>query len=133
MTPNQIEQLARLLRERREALELSAPQVARRARIDPSTYWRIESGQIANPKIDNLKAIADVLEISPANVFFAIVGPTSGDALPTLRTYLCAKYDVPPNVLEKIEVFFAALSEEHGICFDARDSGANHRHGGRAQ
>ena len=88
MTPEETDQLARLIRERREEIHLSASEVARRAGVTPGTVTRIELGQIASPRPENLTAIGTVLGI-PAADLFALTDWLPKGQLPTFgrRTY----------------------------------------------
>ncbi len=65
--------------------------MARQANVDPGTVWRIEQGMIAKPRMESLVAIAGVLDINTVDLFTA-VGWLSADELPSLSTYLRAKY-----------------------------------------
>ena len=67
--------LARMLRTRRKELKLSQEQVALAANIDRNTYQLMESGlsdratnSLLNPHLFTLMAIAQVLELSLADV-----------------------------------------------------------------
>lgn len=91
MTPEQTVKLIKLLTEKRNALRLSVNEVARQAGVDPGTVWRIEQGMIAKPRMESLVAIARVLDINTVDLFTA-VGWLTGDDLPSLGTYLRAKF-----------------------------------------
>ncbi|WP_421874703.1 helix-turn-helix domain-containing protein [Mycolicibacterium wolinskyi] len=91
MTPEQTVKLINLLTEKRGALHLSVNEVARQAGVDPGTVWRIEQGMIAKPRMESLVAIARVLDINTVDLFTA-VGWLTGDDLPSLGTYLRAKF-----------------------------------------
>lgn len=96
MTPEQTVKLIKLLKEKREKLQLSINEVARRAEVDPGTAWRIEQGMIAKPRVESLISIGRVLGINPIEMF-TTVGWLTGDDLPDLRTYLTAKFDGMPD------------------------------------
>lgn len=91
MTPEQTVKLISLLTKKRTELHLSVNEVARQAGVDPGTVWRIEQGMIAKPRMESLVAIARVLDINTVDLFTA-VGWLSGDDLPSLGTYLRAKF-----------------------------------------
>jgi transcriptional regulator with XRE-family HTH domain len=118
MTPEQVNDLTKVLRERRESLGLSANEVGRRVGMSATTYWRIEDGQIASPKAETLQAIGEVLGISAGDLF-ASAGWISNKELPTLRPYLRTKYDLPPEGMGEIEAQFDEIVRKHGISFDA--------------
>lgn len=88
MTP---EQTVKFI-ERRAELGLSSNEVARRAHLDPGAFWRIEQGMIEKPRADTLIAIARALDINPIELF-TIVGWLTADDLPSLSTYLTAKFE----------------------------------------
>ena len=114
MTPEETDQLARLIRERREQIHLSASEVARRAGVTPGTVTRIELGQIASPRPENLTAIGTVLGI-PAADLFALTDWLPKGQLPTLALYLRAKYgELPDGAVGEIEEFVNRLRERHG-------------------
>ncbi|SHV13334.1 putative transcriptional regulator [Mycobacteroides abscessus subsp. abscessus] len=102
------------MRQHREALGFSANRVARRAGINPSTYWRIEAGQIPKPDTDSLLAIATALDIPTADLF-AASGWLPDSELPSLRPYLRTKYHLPPEALTKLEASVTAIAGEYGI------------------
>lgn len=112
MTPEQAATLGTYIRERREALGLSARELARRA--DIADVIRIEQGQIASPRTDTLKAIADVLDV-PLSDLLAIGQYLPEDELPTIAPYLRAKYDLPDEALADIEHYFTYVAKRHGI------------------
>lgn len=91
MTPEQTVKLINLLATKRSELNLSVNEVARQANVDPGTVWRIEQGMIAKPRMESLVAIARVLDINTVDLFTA-VGWLTGDDLPSLGTYLRAKF-----------------------------------------
>lgn len=114
MNTHHMKQVAEVLLLSREALGISANEVARRAGIHPSTYWRIETGQIPKPDADSLTAIAAALDI-PAADLFATSGWLPDKELPSLRPYLRTKYHLPPEALTKLEVSVKAIAGEYGI------------------
>jgi transcriptional regulator with XRE-family HTH domain len=98
MTPEQTIQLIKLLTQKRTELHLSVNEVARRADVDPGTVWRIEQGMIAKPRAESLIAIGNVLGINAIDLF-ATVGWLTADDLPSLGTYLGAKFSHPPDAV----------------------------------
>ena len=114
MNTHHIHQVADTLRQRREALGFSANKVARLAGINPSTYWRIEAGQVPKPDTDSLLAIATALDIPTADLFTAS-GWLPDSELPSLRPYLRTKYHLPPEALTKLEASVTAIAGEYGI------------------
>ena len=95
--------IAHILRRKREALGLSATQVARRANLDPGTVTRIELEQINEPTPASLKAIAGVLDIPVSDLFVVADWIPQGE-LPSLLPYLRSKYaDLPEQVVAELE------------------------------
>lgn len=114
MNPEQARQLAELLRDKRDALGLSASEVARRAGVTTGTVTRIELGQIPSPKADSLTAIAEVLQIEKADVF-AAAGWVPGKELPTLRPYLRSKYHgLSEADASRVESYIDRLQQQYG-------------------
>lgn len=95
MTPEQAKTLGRFLREHRSALDLSTHQLAARIGIDQATIVRLEQGAFAEPRPDTLRAVAEALGVSLADVF-ALADYVIPDDLPAFAPYLRSKYrDLP--------------------------------------
>ncbi len=106
--------LADLLRERRQALGLTARELGRRAGVDNGTVIRIEQGLIPNPRPDNLRAIGRVLGI-PAADLFAATDWLPREELPSFRPYLRTKYrELPDEAVAEIEAVFDRLARDYG-------------------
>lgn len=115
MSPAEAKRLADLLHARRQTCGLSAREVARRAGVDVGTVTRLEQGLIPNPRVERLRAIAEVLEI-PAADLFAVADWLPKDELPSFRPYLRAKYrDLPPKAVKEIEDVFERLARDHRL------------------
>jgi len=113
MTPEQTARLIGQLRQKREKAGLSINEVARRAKVDPGTAWRIEQGMIPTPRAESLIAIGKVLDIPPADLF-ATVGWLTTDELPTIGPYLRAKYDqLPDAAIEDIKQHVTAVLQRY--------------------
>lgn len=107
--------LANIIRVRRQALGLSASEVARRAGIAKGTVTRLELGEIANPQTDSLRTIADALQIPLTNLL-AASRVLRGSDLPTLQPYLRTKFkDMPEDAVIEIEKHFRDVAARHGI------------------
>jgi len=118
MNPKQALKLAQTLRTRRGELGLSASEVARRAEVAKATVTRLELGDIPQPRPDNLRAIAEALELPVADLFAAADWIPEGE-LPTLTPYLRTKYkDMPADAVREIEQHFADVAQRHGITLD---------------
>ncbi|WP_431230431.1 helix-turn-helix domain-containing protein [Paenarthrobacter nicotinovorans] len=115
MQDHDIQQLADAIRERRQELGLSASEVARRADVAKGTITRLELGQIASPRMDNLRTIADVLQIPLTNLLAESRVLRDSD-LPTLHPYLRTKFkDMPASAVREIEEHFRDVASRHGI------------------
>jgi transcriptional regulator with XRE-family HTH domain len=114
MTPDQAQQLAELLRRHRQAQQLTAREVARRAGVDVGTVTRLEQGQILSPRAENLRAIGAVLHIPAADLFAAAAWLPEGE-LPSFRPYLRSKYrELPPEAIAEIEAEFERIARDYG-------------------
>lgn len=113
MNHEQSTQLAVLLRARREALSLSASEVARRADVATGTVTRLELAQIPHPQIDNLRAIADVLSM-PLTDLLTTAEWVRDDELPTVPVYLKLKYrQMPPEARSTIERYIQDIAARY--------------------
>lgn len=123
MDKTQAHTLAKLLKQERRALELSAREVARRAGINDSVVVRIEQGAVPNPRPDTLKAIAEVLGLDLADVF-AAAGYVQPTGLPSFTPYLRNKYgDMPAKALRELETSFAEIAAKYGYVADGPNPG----------
>lgn len=113
MNHEQSIQLAALLRARREALGLSASEVARRAEVATGTVTRLELAQIPSPQLDNLRAIADVLQL-PLTDLLTTAEWVRDDELPTMPVYLKMKYrTMPPEARSSIERYIHDIVQRY--------------------
>jgi transcriptional regulator with XRE-family HTH domain len=109
-------QLGQPIRQRREDLGLSQRQLGERIGSTGSgtTIMRIESGEIANPRVDVLTALAEALDLPSADLF-AAAGYAVPNELPSFRPYLRAKYqDLPPEAVTELEDTFADIAKRYG-------------------
>ena len=114
MTPEEAQRLAKRLRIEREKHGLSAHEVARRAGVNVGTVTRIELGQIASPRPENLLAIAAVLDIPAADIF-ALANWVQPDDLPSFSSYLRAKYgSLPESAFREMQTVFESLALKYG-------------------
>ena len=114
--------LAAALQRRRESLGLTPYAVAKQAGIARSTYVRLETGHISDPRTENLQAIADALDM-PATDLYALAGRLPGRELPTLRPYLRTKYSLTDEAVRDIEATFQGIADRYGIDFDRENGG----------
>lgn len=115
MNHNDIQGLARTIRLQREKLGISASELARRARVAKGTITRLELGQNAAPRMDNLLAIAEALEL-PLTELLAESDLLQKDDLPAFSPYLRTKYKgIPESALKEIDEHFREVAKRHGI------------------
>ncbi len=113
MSDDERQALADLIREHREAAEISASELARRAGIDKGLLTLLDQKKIAQPKVDTLRAIAQALDIPIADMF-ATTNWLPQNALPSLQPYMRAKYeDLPDEAVAEVEQFIANLSTKY--------------------
>src|SRR5581483_11449573 len=123
MDDQQAKELGRRLRERREALGLSARELAERASTTHTTVVRLEQGAFDTPAPDKLSRIAEALELSLADVF-ALADYSVPSELPSFRPYLRTKYrDLPAPAVEELERSFRRIAKRHGFDPDGPNPG----------
>jgi transcriptional regulator with XRE-family HTH domain len=114
MHPSDATKLARTIRRHREAAGLSASELARRAGVTTGTITRLELAEIASPRAENLRAIAEVLGIPASDLFLTADWLPSGE-LPTFTPYLRSKYaNLPPSAQREIERSFRDIARKYG-------------------
>lgn len=115
MTPEQTVALINIVQKRRSKAGLSINEVARRAKVDTGTVWRIEQGMIAKPTAKSLMAIGDVLGIRPIDLF-SVVGWIPADELPSIGTYLRTKLPaLPEEALQDVQAYITTIAHKHGV------------------
>lgn len=113
--------LAHVIKKRRHELGLSTYAVSAAAGLVRSTYVRIETGEVTDPRPEKLQAIADALDLSAADLF-AAAGWLPRRDLPHLKPYLRTRYSLTDEAVADIEATFQQIGEKYGIDFD-RDAG----------
>jgi transcriptional regulator with XRE-family HTH domain len=132
MNPQQAKKLGRHLRKTREALGLSAREVARRTGLGDSTIVRIEQGAFPTPNPETLGRIASVLGVNLADVYVMADYPVPNE-LPTLRPYLRARYGrLPASAADEIEAYAQRLAQKHGVDLAGPAPGEDEAAGPRA-
>jgi transcriptional regulator with XRE-family HTH domain len=107
-------QLGKTLKERRNALELTIKEVARRSGMTDSNVLRIERGDIPQPRPETLKSLADVLGLALSDLF-NLAGYVQPKTLPSFSPYLRSKYaDLPESAAREMEASFARIAAKHG-------------------
>jgi transcriptional regulator with XRE-family HTH domain len=115
MAEDQILQLGKILQAKREALKLSIREVARQTELTPSTIMRIEQGQRAAPSPDVLAKLAEVLELSLAELY-TLAGYAVPKDLPSMPAYLRVKYrDLPAPARDELNQYLEKLKHKYGL------------------
>ncbi|MFZ0664173.1 MAG: helix-turn-helix transcriptional regulator [Acidimicrobiales bacterium] len=108
-------ELGHYLQDRREALGLSARQLARMSDMNCQTVLRIEHGEFATPGPDKLKALARALQLDLTDVW-SMAGYAFDTDLPAPLPYLRAKYrNLPAKELRALSRDVVRVLAEHGI------------------
>jgi len=114
MNPQQAKKLGRHLKTAREAIGISARELARRADVPDSTIVRIEQGAFAEPSPEKLQRMAAVLGLNLADLYVMADYPIP--ELPTLTPYLRTKYgELPREATEQIQAYADRLARQHGV------------------
>lgn len=103
--------LAEYLRTERERAGISQRQLASRVGIHHSYMARLESGETANPAAELLQQIADVLEISSADLL-GFIGVKPPEGLPELAPYLRAKYHMDEAAIREMAEHLRQLAQD---------------------
>jgi transcriptional regulator with XRE-family HTH domain len=116
LSEKQAEQLAEMVRTRRQELQLSMRQVAATSGLQLATISQLESGNILAPQPDTLKALAGALNLLLSDLYAAAEWLPVNE-LPTLRPYMRAQYaDMSDEDLARVEAFIDQLTtrQDHG-------------------
>lgn len=92
------------LRQLREAAGLTVVAVAEQSGISRSNVHRLEAGEIAEPSLETLNALAKVLGNEPEDLYDLAWQTTgNGPGLPSLPTYFRAKYGLGDDQIAAVE------------------------------
>ena len=109
-----IQGLARIIRSKRQAANMPAIELARRAGVTSGTITRLESGQIAEPRPATLKAIADALDV-PARELLVAGDYLESDDLPSFTPYLRSRYGyLSASARSELQAAFNDIARRHG-------------------
>lgn len=104
--------LGEYLRAERERAEISQRQLASRVGIHHSYLARLESGENDSPAAEVLQTIADVLEISSADLM-AFIGVKPPEGLPEFAPYLRAKYHLSDTEIRRMAGYLRRVGHVH--------------------
>ena len=114
MTDAERRALAYILRLRRQQLGWSSAELARRAGVDKGLLTKLDQRQIANPRIETIRALARALDIPLADLY-AVTNWLPEEKLPSIRPYMRAKYDhLPDEAVAEVEAMVERLSRRYG-------------------
>jgi transcriptional regulator with XRE-family HTH domain len=117
--PDQAKKFGALIRRRRTERGLSTHELGRLVGTKNSTILRIEQGAFAAPRPDKLARIAEVLDMSLADVY-APAGYLVPTELPSFGAYLSAKYyELPEAALAQLNGLFEKLAARNAVACDA--------------
>ncbi len=92
------------LRAIRKRAGLSVTAVAEQTGISRSNVHRLEAGEIAEPTMESLNALAKVLGVEPEELYDLAWQTTgTGPGLPSVPTYFRAKYDLDDEQIKALE------------------------------
>ncbi|MFB6718707.1 helix-turn-helix domain-containing protein [Kribbella sp. NPDC056345] len=106
--------LAKLIKERRHELGFSIQELGRRSGINIATISRLENAEIPSPHAENLRALAESLDLPVTDVFVCANWIPDGQ-LPTYQPYFRSKYGgLPADAMDEIETSVARVLEKYG-------------------
>jgi transcriptional regulator with XRE-family HTH domain len=109
MTEKERQALAAIMRDRRQERGISARELARQAGVDKATITLLEQCKIAHPRVETIRALANVLELPLADIY-AATNWLPENSLPSLRPYMRAKYgELTDDELSQVETFISQL------------------------
>lgn len=115
MDDKQAKRLGALIRRYRADAGLSLRQLEELTDIDDSQLTRMEQGNILKPAPDNLRRIAEALNIPLADLY-ALADWSVPSELPSPGPYLRAKYrDLSESALNALTKDMSTLLARHGI------------------
>ncbi len=107
-------QLGRTVTEAREAKELSLRGLAEKVGMTHSFMARLEAGRFQTVSPDNLRAIANALDV-PVEDLFTLSGYKVPESLPTFEPYLRTRYgeELPDQAIEQLNEYFEMLRDKY--------------------
>jgi transcriptional regulator with XRE-family HTH domain len=109
---NQSRELGQLIRERREARDISLRQLAEDVEgLDAPYLLRLERGEYRRPHPTILQGLAQTLGI-PLSDLYALSGYSATDDLPSLPVFLRSTLDLPKSKIAEIEGYIRKIEDE---------------------
>jgi transcriptional regulator with XRE-family HTH domain len=110
MNASNTERVGDIIRQKREAQNLSVRGLAAAARVDASWLSKVEHGIYENPNPRYLHRLAQVLGIETETLF---VAANYSDGLPGFAPYLRTKYALPTEAIEQLRAHFELLADKY--------------------
>jgi transcriptional regulator with XRE-family HTH domain len=112
------QRLGQFIHETRIKKQLSGRKLAELSGVANNTIWRLERGEITQPRPEVLISIGRTLSIPVADLY-ALANYPSPHALPSFVPYLRARYqELTPEQVAQLEGYFRALAEQSNICLE---------------
>ena len=106
--------LGEQLRRAREQQGLSLYALAQQSGVTRSLIWKLEQGQVNDPRPETVSKVAQALGLSLTDLYTE-AGYANVEQLPTLRRYLRAKYGhLPAAKRNEVARYFEQLEQEYG-------------------
>ena len=112
--------LGREIKRVRVARGYSLRALAEAARVDASGLSRLERGRAATLAPASIARIARVLDVEVGDLYIA-AGFEPIRPLPGIRSYLRAKYDLPPAAVEALGAHFDLIEDRYLHAEPTRD------------
>lgn len=108
-------ELGRVIRQAREAKDLSTRKLAEAIGTTHSYIFKLEAGWFQTISPENIQALAKVLDLDPQDLF-ALAGYQVPEGLPTLVPYMRTKYgeELPDEALRELQSYFDYLRAKFG-------------------
>lgn len=113
MTPKQAVQLGRTIAAARIKRGLSYRQLEDVSGMPTTWLFKLERGQMVNPDPSRLARLAEELNIPPERINRLTSNQVS-EALPGMRTYFRAKYDLTQAEIDDIERYVQKIRRNGG-------------------
>lgn len=113
MNQTEAKRLGRAFKKAREDKGRSVWSMMKYEEFDTAWVYRLENGQYANPDPIRLLRYAEAVGLDPTTID-DITGNTTGDSLPSVRTYFRSTTQASPNELDEIEREIARIHRKYG-------------------
>ncbi|MDO8213480.1 helix-turn-helix domain-containing protein [Conexibacter sp. CPCC 206217] len=111
MTEVQALKLGAFVSRSRHKQHITIRELAEAVGCNASWIGHLERGRYLDPSPDRLARIAEALDIEPSRIDRITKGSVA-EALPGMRTYFRAKYDLTPGQIERVEAYVRRLQRK---------------------